>query len=85
MKSLDLREVIPLPGAADKGEGAFKYDLVANIVHEGKAEASEGSYRLHVHRKVEETWYEVSDLRVTDVLSPQVALSESYFQVYEIK
>jgi U4/U6.U5 tri-snRNP-associated protein 2 len=31
-----------------------KYDLIANIIHEGKA--GEGVYRLHVHRKVEEIW-----------------------------
>ncbi len=34
-----------------------KYDLVANIVHEGKA--GEGVYKVHVHRKVEDIWYEV--------------------------
>lgn len=27
-----------------------KYDLVANVVHDGKA--SEGTYRAHIHRKV---------------------------------
>jgi U4/U6.U5 tri-snRNP-associated protein 2 len=81
IKSLDLKDVIPLP----QGGEATKYDLIVNIVHEGKAKASEGSYRVHVNRKVEETWYEVSDLRVVDVLGPQVALSESYFQVYERK
>lgn len=35
--------------------GVTKYDLVANMVHEGK-QPCEGSYRLHVHRKVEEIW-----------------------------
>lgn len=30
---------------------------MANIVHEGKA--GEGSVRVHIHRKVENTWYEV--------------------------
>ncbi len=34
--------------------GGTKYDLIANIVHEGKA--GEGVYRLHMHRKVEEIW-----------------------------
>ena len=28
-----------------------KYDLLANIVHDGKA--GEGSYRVHIHRKVQ--------------------------------
>ena len=30
-------------------------------------------------------WYEVQDLRVTDVLPQMVALSETYIQVYELK
>lgn len=34
-----------------------KYDLIANVVHDGKA--GEGTYRAHVHRKAEEIWYEV--------------------------
>ena len=36
------------------GLPSTKYDLISNIVHEGKA--GEGVYRLHVHRKVEEIW-----------------------------
>lgn len=34
-----------------------KYDLLANIVHEGKYE--QGTVSTHIHRKVENTWYEV--------------------------
>jgi len=30
-------------------------------------------------------WYEVQDLVVTDILPQMVALSETYFQVYELK
>ena len=38
-------------GAGVDGQPVLsKYDLLANIVHDGKA--GEGSYRLHVHRKV---------------------------------
>jgi hypothetical protein len=31
-----------------------KYDLVANILHDGKA--GEGTYRAHIHRKSEDAW-----------------------------
>ena len=115
------------------------------MVHEGKAGAGQGTYRVHVHRKarargrrlagglwgwarpagrplragarpacacqqqppssphprtaccalhphpsfahsqVEGQWYEVQDLRVTEVLPQMVALSETYLQVYELK
>jgi U4/U6.U5 tri-snRNP-associated protein 2 len=60
-----------------------KYDLAANVVHDGKAGG--GTYRVHVHRKSEDSWYEVQDLRVTDILPQMVALSETYMQVYELK
>jgi len=33
---------------------------------------------------VEENWYEVQDLRVTDILPQMVALSETLMQVYEL-
>jgi hypothetical protein len=38
-----------------------RYDLIANVVHEGKAgqQTSGAPYRCHVHRAVEKSWYEV--------------------------
>mmetsp|Transcript_43354 Transcript_43354/g.130013 ORF Transcript_43354/g.130013 Transcript_43354/m.130013 type:complete len:540 (-) Transcript_43354:664-2283(-) len=80
VRNLELRDIVPLPEAAG---GNTKYDLICNVVHEGKADG--GTYRLHVHRKAEDTWCEVQDLRVTEILPQMVALSESYFQVYELK
>ncbi len=41
---------VPPPGFARS-----KYDLVANLVHDGKK--GEGAFRAHVHRKVEEIWW----------------------------
>lgn len=79
-QNLELRDIIPVPDDA----ASSKYDLVANVVHDGKSPA-EGSYRVHVHRKAEDIWYEVQDLRVVDILPQMVALSESYLQVYELK
>lgn len=49
-----------------------KYDLIANVAHEGsRASPQTGSYKSHVHRQSEAQWYEVQDLVVTDIL-PQV-------------
>ena len=62
---------------------ASKYDLIANVVHEGRPDT--GTYRAQVHRKGEDTWYDVQDLRVTDVLPQMVALSETYLQLYELR
>eukprot|EP00887_Chlorella_sp_A99_P006527 scaffold3.g6527.t1 len=65
VKNLDLAACVPVPKGPGGAAAAAKYDLVANVVHEGKAGA--GTYRVHVHRKVEDIWYEVQDLRVTEV------------------
>lgn len=83
VKNLELAGCIPVPKGPDSQPAPSKYDLVANVVHEGKAGA--GLYRVHIHRKVEDVWYEVQDLRVTEVLPQMVALSETYLQVYELK
>jgi U4/U6.U5 tri-snRNP-associated protein 2 len=70
-------------GAAPSSHTHARYDLVANVVHEGKA--GEGSYKAQVHRQGEDSWYEVQDLSVVEVLPQMVALSEAYLQVYEAR
>lgn len=80
VKNLDLAACVPIPAGEDGAPLPARYDLVANVVHEGKA--GEGLYKVHIHRKVEDIWYEVQDLRVTEVLPQMVALSETYMQVY---
>uniref|UniRef100_A0A8B9PHB5 Ubiquitin carboxyl-terminal hydrolase 39 n=1 Tax=Apteryx owenii TaxID=8824 RepID=A0A8B9PHB5_APTOW len=54
------------------------YDLIANIVHDGKP--SEGSYRIHVLHHGTGKWYELQDLQVTDILPQMITLSEAYIQ-----
>ncbi|KAL2932265.1 U4/U6.U5 tri-snRNP-associated protein 2 [Bienertia sinuspersici] len=99
VKNLELKDYIPLPPPKkvkkslakddeksqpkDTEKSRTKYDLIANIVHEGKP--NEGSYRVFVQRKSEEQWYEVQDLHVSETLPQMVALSEAYMQVYELQ
>ncbi|XP_057544297.1 uncharacterized protein LOC130823624 [Amaranthus tricolor] len=83
VKNLELKDYIPLPAPKSNEKLRSKYDLIANIVHEGKP--SEGSYRVFVQRKSEEQWYEVQDLHVSETLPQMVALSEAYMQVYELQ
>eukprot|EP00879_Flechtneria_rotunda_P014794 GHRR01015458.1.p1 GENE.GHRR01015458.1~~GHRR01015458.1.p1 ORF type:complete len:604 (+),score=171.22 GHRR01015458.1:206-2017(+) len=85
VKSLDLRDALPVPNGSNGQPLPSKYDLIANVMHEGKAGQQTGTapYRAHIHRSVEKAWYEVQDLVVLDVLPQMVALSEAYFQVYQ--
>ncbi|KAK9706331.1 hypothetical protein RND81_07G117100 [Saponaria officinalis] len=83
VKNLELKDYIPLPTPKEGEKWRSKYDLIANIVHEGKP--SEGTYRAFVQRKSEEQWYEVQDLHVSETLPQMVALSEAYMQVYELQ
>lgn len=54
MKNLELKDYIPLPAPGENKKLRSKYDLIANIVHDGKP--GEGSYRAFVQRKSEELW-----------------------------
>eukprot|EP00823_Brevimastigomonas_motovehiculus_P008746 TRINITY_DN813_c1_g2_i2.p1 TRINITY_DN813_c1_g2~~TRINITY_DN813_c1_g2_i2.p1 ORF type:complete len:867 (-),score=249.41 TRINITY_DN813_c1_g2_i2:1468-4068(-) len=62
-----------------------KYDLIANIVHEGKPD--KGTYRAHIYQQSTDTWYEMQDLHVwtTETMPQLVALSEAYIQIFERK
>lgn len=70
------------------------YDLVANIVHDGKPDS--GTYRVqminHVgvtlsrtkkrdHLQATGKWYELEDLHVKEILPQIITLTESYIQV----
>ena len=55
VKNLELRDYIPLPPSEDSEKSRSKYDLIANVVHDGKP--GEGIYRVFVQRKSEELWY----------------------------
>ncbi|VVA17155.1 PREDICTED: U4/U6 U5 tri-snRNP-associated [Prunus dulcis] len=81
VKNLELKDYIPLPTPRENERLHSKYDLIANIVHDGKP--GEGSYRAFVQRKSEELWYEMQDLHVSETLPQMVALSETYMQIYE--
>jgi U4/U6.U5 tri-snRNP-associated protein 2 len=66
----------------------FKYDLVANIVHEGLPEAGKGTYNaqvLHKGREMEKKipWFDTQDLHVDEILPQMITLSTSYIQVWE--
>ncbi|XP_071693487.1 uncharacterized protein [Rutidosis leptorrhynchoides] len=81
VKNLELKDYIPLPTLKEEGKLPSKYDLIANIVHDGRP--GEGPYRVFVQRKSEELWYEMQDLHVAETLPQMVALSETYMQIYE--
>jgi U4/U6.U5 tri-snRNP-associated protein 2 len=76
-KDLELKDAIPVPDQRTPS----KYNLVASVSHAGKVGG--GIYKVYINRKVEDTWYEVQDLSVREVLPQIVALTEAYIQVYE--
>ena len=65
-----------------KSHKETRYNLVANIVHDG--EAAKGTYRVHVFHKATNQWYEMQDLHVTDILPQMITLTEAYIQIYEL-
>ncbi|KAK1806242.1 hypothetical protein P4O66_000124 [Electrophorus voltai] len=77
--NVDLREY--LTEEAQSTEKNTTYDLVANVVHDGKP--SEGAYRIHVLHHGTGKWYELQDLQVTDILPQMITLSEAYIQIWK--
>ncbi|KAG0167163.1 hypothetical protein DFQ30_006319 [Apophysomyces sp. BC1015] len=61
------------------------YDLLANISHEGKPEAGQGTYKVHVRHRGTEQWYQIQDLIVEEIMPQMIFLSESYIQIWERK
>uniref|UniRef100_A0A8P4GGL9 ubiquitinyl hydrolase 1 n=1 Tax=Dicentrarchus labrax TaxID=13489 RepID=A0A8P4GGL9_DICLA len=77
--NVDLREY--LTEEAQVTEKNTTYDLVANVVHDGKP--TEGAYRIHVLHHGTGKWYEMQDLQVTDILPQMITLSEAYIQIWK--
>ena len=80
VKNLELKDYVD--GATAGME--TKYDLVANVVHEG-TDAASGNYIVHLLDRSTEEWYKLQDLHVEPLLAQQVALAETYLQVYELQ
>ena len=59
-----------------------KYNLLANIKHEGPATA--GHFSVHVQNKASEMWHHVQDLHVEDIIPTLITVSEAYIQIYEL-
>lgn len=78
--NLDLKDC--LTEEAQKNlKTATKFNLLANIVHDG--EATKGAFRVHVLEKSSNTWFELQDLDVKKVQPQILGLSETYVQIYE--
>ncbi|KAI9192957.1 uncharacterized protein BJ171DRAFT_611077 [Polychytrium aggregatum] len=59
-----------------------RYDLVANICHEGKPGSGSGTYKVHVYCKGKDQWFQIQDLIVEEIMPQMIFLSESYIQVW---
>mmetsp|Transcript_48643 Transcript_48643/g.97447 ORF Transcript_48643/g.97447 Transcript_48643/m.97447 type:complete len:381 (+) Transcript_48643:571-1713(+) len=95
VKGLDLREFLDPEDVAP--DAVTRYDLVANICHEGlvtKATGTnevhdkgiaikEGVFRAQVLNKSQEQWFQIDDLHIQEILPQVVSISEAYIQIYE--
>ncbi|EYC17225.1 hypothetical protein Y032_0031g2346 [Ancylostoma ceylanicum] len=63
-----------------RGEHKYTtYDLVANVVHDGKPDS--GTYRIQLVHVGSRKWFELEDLHVKEILPQMIVLAESYIQV----
>jgi len=81
-RPLRLADHVPVPVDPRTNEPApSSYDLVANVCHDGAADA--GTFRAQVFHRADGNWYDARDLAVDEVLPQQVALAETYVQIWE--
>jgi U4/U6.U5 tri-snRNP-associated protein 2 len=81
-RPLRLADHVPVPVDPRTNEPeASSYDLVANVCHDGAADS--GSFRAQVFHRADGNWYDANDLAVDEVLPQQVALTETYVQIWE--
>lgn len=78
-RNVDFGDILSTPNREKLPNS--KYNLVANIVHDG--EPNKGTYRVHILHKANGQWYEMQDLHVTEILPQMITLTESYIQIYE--
>jgi len=64
-------------------ESGAQYDLISNIVHEGKPET--GAYKLQILHQGSGKWFELQDLHVDKILPETLPLSEAFIQIYELQ
>lgn len=79
-RNVDFGDILGMK-QRDKTIKDTKYNLVANIVHDG--DPKKGTYRVHILHKANGQWYEMQDLHVTEILPQMITLTESYIQIYE--
>lgn len=74
---------LELPNGNSTNMGSkYKYNLLSNIIHQGKAE--EGIFKVQIkNHELMEEWSEIQDLSVNTILSQDVVVSESYIHFYE--
>ncbi|KAJ3060318.1 U4/U6.U5 tri-snRNP-associated protein 2, partial [Podochytrium sp. JEL0797] len=60
IRGVDMREYLD----PENKDPNTVYNLVANICHDGKPGAVEGSYKVHVHCKGKDQWLQIQDLIV---------------------
>jgi len=82
IKNVDLYEC--LAEDARQKHSYTTYDLIANVVHDGRPESGMGSYRGQVLHKGTGKWFELEDLHVKEILPQTITLTESYIQVWEL-
>lgn len=84
IKELDMAEYLSSDPVVQATHPYTKYNLAANIVHDGQPESGKGTYRIHIQHKGAKQWFELQDLHVTDLMPQMISLSESYIQIYEL-
>ena len=65
----------------NNNEKEKKYNLIANVIHDGKP--GDVNYRVQIKHKERNEWFEIQDIHVQKILPESVVVGESYIHFYE--
>jgi U4/U6.U5 tri-snRNP-associated protein 2 len=87
LKNLDLAECnsifLILDLSPDNTDISTKYDLVANVIYEGGQKLEEGHFKVDVFNPPLDSWFQIQDLFVDQIMAQMIILSESYIQIWK--
>ena len=64
-------------------EQETRYDLVANIYHDGDKDT--GLFKVHTYCSAKDQWLQISDLIVEEIMPQMILLTESCILIWKRK
>jgi len=83
IKNIDMKDYVDVDPNSPNAAKSTRYDLIANIIHEGLPGPGKGVYKIQLVNKGNGQWFQIQDLYKEVKTAQMIFLSESYIQIWE--